>query len=139
MNFSEEPHVRIYTTVSPTSRTWGFFGRMLMDALVKVSDSAGVIELPEELLEDLPTAVASVLACPDVEWVEKYLSKLMTGPRPSVELRQERFLVLPRYIEAQYAKVSPNCSARMSRKKSKDIAQAVESGLIDAPDQQKTG
>ena len=145
MDFSREPFVKIFTTVSPTARLWGFHGRQLMDALVKVADKAGIIDLPEELREDLAAAVASVLGCPDVAWVREHLPKLMehgsaeeivgesmstTGVDDGVE---PHYLVLTRYHEAQYGGVSKTLSNAMSDRKRKDTDRAIELGIIEPP------
>lgn len=139
MDFSNEPYVRIYTTVTPNGRVWGFWGRVLMDELVKHADRAGVIDLPESLLDDLPTAVASVIGCEDIEWVRKYLPKLMAKPDPSLVLCKKKYLFLPRYNEAQYSPRSPAFSVKMSQKKTKDMDRARELGLpVDGIPAKKT-
>lgn len=130
MDFSNEPYVRIYTSVTPRSRLYGFWGRVLMDELVKHSDRAGVIDLPEEFLDDLPMAVASVIGCDDVEWVRKHLPKLMLDPSPSV-VQKDRYLLIPRYRDAQYGTTHPKMSAKLSRKKKADIERAEGLGLIE--------
>lgn len=140
MDYTNASYVRIYTDVSTKATTYGFFGRALMDSLVKFADRAGVMELPEDLVGDLPTAVASVIGCDDVEWVEQYLPRLMKGPHASVELHrivdksdgvEKSVLWLPRYIDAQYSGTNASFSTKMSRKKTADIARATEQlGLV---------
>lgn len=132
MDFSREPFVRIYTGVTPTARTWGFWGRVLMDELVKHADKAGVVELPGELQEDLPVAVASVVGCEDIEWIRKYLPKLLD--HGAAQVRGEgQYLVLTRYHEAQYSNVDSNFSNTCSRRKKRDTERAIELGLIAPP------
>lgn len=133
MDFTKEPHVRIFTTVSPTARTWGFFGRMLMDALIKAADRAGVVDLAPELVGDLPRAVASAIHCEDIEWVRTHLPRLMEGPVPAVELRKEVYLVLPRYHEGQYSNIDPLFSTAASRRKFRDTERAIHLGIIEMP------
>lgn len=142
MDFTKEPHVRIYTTVSPTARLWGFFGRALMDQLVKAADRAGVIELPEELKGDLPAAVASAIHCPNTTWMREWLPKIMEhGAARHVVIENDdedgpeeaHYLVLTRYHEAQYATISKTLSNTMSERKRKDTERAIELGIIEPP------
>ncbi len=134
MEFGNEPFVRIYTTVSPTARLWGFFGRCLMDQLVKVADRAGVIDLPAELADDLDAAVASVIHCPDTSWIREYLPKLMEhGSVVHREVEGSHYLVVPRYHEAQYCKSSVAQSKRNYEAKKRAIERATALGLIESP------
>ncbi len=138
MDFSRTPYVKIYSGVSPTSTLWGFFGRMLMDALVKAADRAGVIDLPPELRGDLHAAVASILGCPDVAWVREHLPKIMEhGSVVHITLDGDdgdaEYLVLMRYHEGQYANMDPSFSTMWSKRKRRDTERAIDLGLIEAP------
>ncbi len=145
MDFGNEHSVRIYPKVSPTARLWGFFGRCLMDQLVKTADRAGVIDLPDELVDDLHAAVASTIHCPEVDWVRNFLPKLMEhGAVIHREVEGKHYLVLPRYYEAQYCKINTTASKRASDAKKRDVERATSLGLIELPNtepqpQQATG
>jgi len=143
MEFHNEPFVRIYTTVSPTARLWGFFGRCLMDQLVKAADRAGVIDLPEELAADLPAAVASLIHCEDTAWVRKYLPKIMEhGSVAHAERDGSHYLVIPRYHDGQYCNMGGAQSKRNYESKKRDTERAISLGLIEAPEvepEQATG
>lgn len=154
MDFSREPHVRIYPKGTQTSAIWGFHGRQLMNALVGVADRAGVIELPHELSElkgDLEAATAGVLDCPDVVYVREHLPKIMEhGAVRHVTVEREvekeaadgnkriemvvfHYLVLDRYHEAQYGNVNKTLSNMLSERKRKDTDRAIKLGLIESP------
>lgn len=132
MDFCTTPSVKIYTDLSPTAKLWGFFPVALMRTLVCESDAAGVLELDERLAqEDLHAAVALAIKCPDVEWVRVHLPKLLADG--AVEVRRERYLVLPRYLEGQYSSTHPSLSQAMSRRKYRDVRRAVSLGLVERP------
>ncbi len=134
MDFSQNPHVRIYTTVTPTAKLWGFYGRVLMEQLVKAADRAGVIPLVPELRErDLSNAVAFAIECPDVEWVTEHLPKLLAD-EAVVESDDGAVLVVTKYHEAQYSNVEKSLSNKLSESKRKDTQAAVEAGYIEAPE-----
>jgi hypothetical protein len=140
MDFTREPFVKIYTTVSPKARLWGFHGRQLMNALIVAADKAGVIDLPAELREDLPAAVASVLGCPDAAWVREHLPKIMEHKsveemigEPDDDGVEPHYLVINRYHEGQYGGVSKTLSNAMSERKRKDTDRAIELGIIEPP------
>src|SRR5690606_20237940 len=107
VNFSDEDFVRIYVRFSATARIWGFFGRMLMDAMVKAADPAGIVWLPEdvELLDDRFLALASVLECPDVGWVREHLPKIEEHGAVIYEQLEDgrHYFFIPRYYSAQYS------------------------------------
>lgn len=128
MHFEEERSVRIYPNVTPTTVLWGFWGRVLMDELCKAADPVGVVELPAELLDDVPSAVAAVIGCREVEWIREHLPSLCE--RGSVVVHQ-RFLVLPKFCHAQYSTPSPSNQARMKRAKHKALERAREAGLLE--------
>lgn len=130
MDFTNTSYVRIYVPPSPTGRLWGFFGRMLMDELIKRSDRAGVIELAPELAEDLAAAVAVAIDCPDVDFVREHLPKLTSH---GAAVQKGHYLVLPRYHEGQYATAHRNQRTKDSRAKLADTERAIALGLIKSP------
>lgn len=130
MDYTRASFVKIYTEIRPTARLFGFHGRMLMEQLVKSANRAGVLKLPEELLEDIPAAVASVIECPDVPWVEEHLPKILR--HGSVEIKGEH-LILRNYHSAQYSPVHNSQSTKASKAKTNQTVEAVEAGLIEVP------
>lgn len=102
-----------------------------MDELVKHADRAGIIELPEEYVSDLPTAVAAVIGCDDPDWVAKHLPKLMREPNAAAVLKKGKYLVLPRYCAAQYSTISAAASSRAHRGKVRALERAIELGLLE--------
>lgn len=137
MDFSNEPYVRIYTTITPTAKSWGFFGRCLMDALIRHADRAGVIELEGELVDlSVPMAVAVAVGCPDVAWVETHLPSLVeTGSVVFVEHEDGTYLFLPKYFEAQTATQSTAQSQRNYGAKRKARERAQRLGLWASEDE----
>ena len=134
MDFSRTPHVRIYTAVSPTAKLWGFYGRLLMEQLVKAADRAGVIPLVPELREgDVARAVAFAIGCPDVEWVAEHLPKLLADEAVA-QSDDGEVLVVTKYHEAQYCKGDKGTNNKMSDRKIKDTRAAIEAGYIAAPE-----
>lgn len=131
MEFSDEQYVRIYTGISDSGRIHGFFGRVLLEQLIKSADRAGVVELSESLVESLPVAVAAAVGCPDVAFVAEHLPKLLADPSPSVVFREPRYLVIPRYIEAQTCPASRRHSYVLSRDRTRAYERAQEIGLFD--------
>jgi hypothetical protein len=129
MWFDDEPSIRAYRKVHPLAPLWGFFGECLYLRLELQADRAGVIDLPEVLNEDLSRAVAHVIRCDDVAWVGQYLPRLMDGPRPAVVLRDEKYLVLTSYCDAQYSSLTAAAAQRWSRKKQQDLQRAAEKQL----------
>lgn len=136
MDFSNEPYVRIYTTVTPTARSWGFFGQCLMDALIRHADRAGVIDLESELVDlSVEMAVAVAVGCPDVAWVAEHLPSLIkTGSVHVVKHGEDTYLFLPRYFEAQTATQSTGQSNRNYSAKRKARERAERLGLL-APEE----
>lgn len=139
MDFSNEPYVRIYTTITPTARSWGFFGRCLMDALIRHADRAGVIELQGELCDlSVEIAVAVAIDCPEVSWVEQHLPALLrTDSVRVVKHEGAAYLFLPRYFEAQTATQSKEQSNRNYGAKRRARDRAVQIGLL-APEDEAT-
>lgn len=132
MDFSREPYVRIYPGVGKTSQQWGFFGRQLMDALVRDADRAGVLELDATMVADsLEAAVAAALRCPDPAWVGEHLPKLID--HGAVVLVKEHYLIVMRYHEAQYEGTHSSTTTLLSRRKKRDTERAIELGLISPP------
>ena len=133
MDFSNEPYVRIYTTITPTGRAWGFFGRCLMDQLIRVADRAGVIDLDPELADlSLDMAVAVAIECGEPEWVKQHLPSLMATD--SVRVMEHDgcvYLFLPKYIEAQTTNQSKSQSSRNYNEKRKAMKRAAEMGFIE--------
>lgn len=129
MRFDDEPSIRAYQKVHPLAPLWGFFGQCLYLRLELVADRAGVIDLPPNLKQDMPCAVAHVIRCDDVAWVAQYLPRLMEGPVPAVVLRGD-FLVLTTYCEAQYTSLTSAAAQRWSRKKQYALQRAAELKLI---------
>ena len=141
MNFSRTPYVRIYTETSDTGKLLGFFGRALMDALIKAANRAGVLKLSAELTpstrrkklqaEEITHAVAVAIGCPDHDFVLKHLPLIMQVG--AAETRGPTVLVLPRYHEAQYALIDKSHSSMESERKTRDTREAIENGWIEAP------
>lgn len=105
----------------------------MWDQLVKHADRAGVIDLPEELRDDLPAAVASVIGCDDAQWVRNYLPKVME--HGSLEKsRDGSALVLCNYHAAQYGGVDKKFSTQESARKMNDTRRAIDNGHIEPPD-----
>lgn len=137
MDFSNEPYVRIYTTITPTGRAWGFFGRCLMDQLIRAADRAGVIDLDPELSDlSLEMAVAVAIECGDTEWVKRHLPSLMATDSVQVMTHDGRtYLFLPKYIEAQTTNQSKSQSSRNYNEKRKALKRASELGFIDVEEE----
>lgn len=139
MDFSDEPSVKIYTTETLTVRSWGFWGTVLMEQLVKKANRAGVIELDGDMLKSmgLPSVVAAVIGCGqnEVAWVEEYLPCVLEhGSVQQIEGKSGKpYLVVTRYHEAQYGKVGNKLSKRLSAQKLRDTEAAGREGLIDKP------
>ena len=140
MDFSTEPYVKIYSRETPTARYWGFWGVVLMEQLVKKANRAGVVALPQALVEegDLAAAIAGVIGCgqDSVEWVRKYLPPLLEhgALREAIGPDEETtYLVLTRYHEAQFGGMDTKFSKRWSAQKLKDTEEAVALGIIDQP------
>ncbi len=130
MRFEDEPSIRAYLDVHPQAKLWGFFGQCLYLRLELAADRAGIVDLPEALCADLPHAVAYVIGCEDVDWVAVYLPRLMDGPSPAVALKQDRYLVLTSYCEAQFSSLTSAAAQRWSRKKQQDLQRAVDMQLV---------
>lgn len=140
MDFSRTPHVRIYTEYSDTGKLFGFFGRALMDALIKHANRAGILKLSTELLprtkrkklraEEISHAVAVAIDCPDPNFVRENLPLLL-------QLEAVRcvapVLVLPRYHEGQYTTIHRSLSTAESNRKRQDTEEAIEAGWIEPP------
>lgn len=132
MDYPNTPHVRIHTDITPTGRYLGFFGRCLMDQLLKTCNRAGILKLPGELKDDPYAAVAVAIDCPDVEWVREYLPRLEA--RSSVRwVDDKRILVLPNYHEGQYSTINGPLASRLSKQKFADTEEAMEHGWIEKP------
>ncbi len=101
-----------------------------MHELVRKADRAGVIFLPEDLKDDLPAAVSVMIDCPDVDWVREHLPKLMD--HGAVVLSEDGHrLILTRYCAAQYAGISTALSKKMSERKQREMAEALDRGDIE--------
>jgi hypothetical protein len=131
MRFEDEPAIRSYPEVHPLAPLWGFFGQCLYQRLELTADRAGVIDLPAALCQDLPRAVAFAVGCDDVEWVARYLPRLMDGPNPAAVIKQDHYLVLTSYCDAQYSSLTGAAAQRWSGKKQQDLQRAVEMQLIN--------
>ena len=132
MDFSNTFHVRIYTEITPTAKLWGFFGRMLMDALVQSTDRAGVIALADELREDPEAALAVAIDCPDVQFVRDHLPQLLL--RGSVRWTKDgEALVVENYHMAQYGNMQAKLSRRLLVAKRRATERAIEQGWIEPP------
>ena len=131
MRYEEAPAIRAYVEVHPEAPLWGFFAQCLYLRLELAADRAGVIDLPDGACDDLPRALAILIGCEDVAWVEQHLPRLMDGPRPAVAVNQERYLVLTSYCDAQYSSLTSAASQRWRRRKQLDLQRAVELQLID--------
>lgn len=132
MDFSNTPHVLVHTEISPTGHYLGFFGRCLVDQLLKCCNRAGVLILPEELRDDPPAAVAVAISCPDIDWVRVHLPRLLE--REVVALSKDgAALILPRYHDGQYGNMSPSLMSRMSRMKYVDTEFALKKRWIRRP------
>lgn len=128
MDFQNERHVRIYPAVTETTRAWGFWGRVLMDQLVKSADLAGVVDLdPNVAHDDLGAAVAFAIGCPDPVWVSERLPLLLEDGAVVV---QDNSLFLPRYFEGQYSTTSASLSRKQYDRKKRDLQRARDLGLV---------
>jgi hypothetical protein len=140
--YEDSAYIRVYEGVHPRARLWGFFGQCLYQRLELAADFAGVLEIPEHAHGDLPSGVAMLIGCDDVEWVQQHLPKLMDGLRPAVVVEQredQHFLVLTSYWEAQTMPKGNTRSARLTRKRQQDYQRAVERGLLVDDTKAKTG
>jgi len=135
--YENNPYIRAFRDVHPMASLWGFFAQCLYQRLELVADYAGVLELPAIVGGDLHRGIAMLIGCDDVEWVERYLAKLMAKPNPAVihvQTGDKHFVVLTTYLEAQNRSQGNAGSARRTRKRQRDYQRAIELGLMQSLD-----
>lgn len=137
MRWEDETYVRVYTrdTVDWDMMCWQ--ARCLLPLLLRKVDRAGLVELGRHGARGLAANVKlpiEVVECGlhgDPAQTTSPDGLLASG---SVEIHGS-VLVVPNFIDAQSASMSDALRKRESRARARDVARAVEMGLVTEPDE----
>lgn len=119
VNYEDEPYVRLYTrdTVAWLRLQWQ--GQAVLALLLRKLDRAGAIEVGESAA-DAAESVAALLSMP-VSVVKVGLSRILAGG--ALE-HAGRFLIMPKFIDAQTASKAPKERQREHRERKRDMLRA---------------
>lgn len=121
MRFEDERYVRIYTRDTMTMLMLPWEARALFWEILRKVDRAGIIDLGEYGARGLATMVHM-----PADVVDRQLPELLTAK--AVEIRG-RLLVVPRFVEAQEAKLSDKARQQAARERARDAARADVVGV----------
>lgn len=127
LNFEDEPFVRVYKRRTTTMAVVGWEARAVLRELFMVVDRAGVLDLDDE---DPAEAVTAVLGDVPIDVVRAALERLTK--KECVKING-RFLVIPRFREAQECAMSDALRQRESRARRRDDAMKTVTNC-DAPE-----
>ncbi len=122
LRWEDERYVRLYTRDTIGWKMLPWQARCVLPLLMRVLDRAGLIDLGEYGTEGL----AAILDLPE-EVVEPGLGALLK--RGTLRMSGS-FLLMPNFLEAQEAKASDAQRQRESRGRARDLAKAVEAGVL---------
>lgn len=125
MNFEDEPYARLYIRRTLTNRRLRWEGRAVLHEMLYVFDRAGVFEFDGELAD----AIELMTELPRDVVVVGLQRLLETGTWEA----RGRFLVWPRFIEAQTATRSDAARQREARERRRAVARASETLGENAP------
>jgi hypothetical protein len=121
VNFADEPYVRVYKRKTTTLAVVGWQARAVLRELFLIVDKAGVFELDGE---DAADAVTAVLGDIPVEVVRDALDRLTA--KGCIQLN-DRYLVVPKFREAQESAQSDRLRAKETRARRRADAMSVTS------------
>lgn len=119
MNFADEPYVCVYKRRTATMAVVGWQARAVLRELFLVVDRAGVLDLDDESPVDAITAVIGDIPS---EVIEEALRRLQQ--KGCIQING-RFLVIPKFREAQETPKSDKLRAKESRERRRSDAMAA--------------